>query len=82
MAGTYNPSSGTLELYVNGKLQGVQTAPGSWAAAGPLQVGRYKWANVHQHSFQGSIDEVAVWQRALQPAEVAKEARALSGERP
>ncbi|MER6998462.1 LamG domain-containing protein [Streptomyces sp. NPDC000410] len=78
IAGTYDPSTGSIQLYVNGVHQATSTVTGSWAATGGLQIGRYKWANVYQRYFSGSIDEAAVWQRALQPGEIATEARTLS----
>ncbi|MEE1941155.1 LamG domain-containing protein [Streptomyces sp. TRM 70361] len=75
LAGTYDPTSQDLSLYVNGKRQGTTSAPGSWSSTGAFQIGRYKWANVHQYYFPGSIDEVTAWQRALTPEEIADEAR-------
>ncbi|WP_405712664.1 MULTISPECIES: LamG domain-containing protein [unclassified Streptomyces] len=77
LAGTYDPVTQELALYVNGVLQGTRTAPGAWQAPGALQIGRYKWADTYQYHFPGSIDEVAVWQRALTAEEVADEARLL-----
>ncbi|MDP9845470.1 LamG-like jellyroll fold domain-containing protein [Streptosporangium lutulentum] len=78
LTGTYDPATQKLNFYVNGVPQGTATAPGSWSATGPLEIGRYKWANVFQHYFPGSIDEVAAWQRVLTPDEVASEARSES----
>lgn len=78
VAGTYDPTTQQLSFYVNGLPQGTATAAGSWSATGPLEIGRYKWANVFQYYFPGSIDEVAAWQRVLTPDEVASEARAES----
>ncbi|MEV6866660.1 LamG-like jellyroll fold domain-containing protein [Streptosporangium subroseum] len=78
VAGTYNPTTQQLSFYVNGLPQGTATAAGSWSATGPLEIGRYKWANVFQYYFPGSIDEVAAWQRVLTSDEVASEARAES----
>ncbi|MFE3943718.1 LamG domain-containing protein [Streptomyces sp. NPDC059118] len=75
LAGTYDPVTQELALYVNGVLQGTRTASGAWQAPGALQIGRYKWADTYQYYFPGSIDEVAVWQRALTAEEVADEAR-------
>ncbi|WP_165984769.1 LamG domain-containing protein [Streptomyces sp. YIM 98790] len=81
VAGTYDPRTGALTLYVNGRQQ-YSTAyhEGSWAAPGPLQIGRYQWAGVRHFHFAGSIDEVAVWQRALTREEVKREARVLTTE--
>ncbi|MFF3322718.1 LamG-like jellyroll fold domain-containing protein [Streptomyces sp. NPDC002889] len=78
LAGTYDPATQSLAFYVNGKLQGTRTVAGSWNAGGGMQIGRYKWNSSYQHYFPGSVDEVAVWQRALSAAEIAKEARTLS----
>ena len=78
LAGTYDPTTQQLKFYVNGVPQGTATVSGSWSATGPLEIGRYKWANVFQYYFFGSIDEVAAWQRVLTPDEVASEARSES----
>ncbi|MFC4591016.1 LamG domain-containing protein [Sphaerisporangium corydalis] len=78
LAGTYDPATQRLSLYLNGLLQGTTTAAGSWSATGPLEIGRYKWAGTFQYYFPGSIDEVAAWQRVLTPEEIAKEARSES----
>lgn len=81
VAGTYDPAANTLKLYVNGRLEGVNTSVvGSWSSTGSMQFGRYKWAGKHILPFTGSLDEVAVWQRVLSPAEVADEAKLLTSE--
>ncbi|GAB3893932.1 hypothetical protein GCM10027612_44290 [Microbispora bryophytorum subsp. camponoti] len=78
LAGTYDPATQKLSFYVNGVPQGTATVSGMWSATGPFEIGRYKWANVFQFYFPGSIDEVAAWQRVLTPEEVATEARSES----
>ncbi|MFI6286666.1 LamG domain-containing protein [Streptomyces sp. NPDC051018] len=78
VAGTYDPVDKLLKLYVNGVLQGTVSVTSSWSATGPLQFGRAKFGGGHHYAFNGSIDEAAVWQRELQPDEIAKEARSLS----
>lgn len=78
LAGTYDPATQGVALYVNGVQQGAGTAPGGWEAPGALQIGRYKWADVYQYYFPGSIDEVAVWQRVLSSDEIADEARTIT----
>ncbi|MFD9781500.1 LamG domain-containing protein [[Kitasatospora] papulosa] len=79
LAGTYDPATQKLALYVNGLVQGTTTVsmPGGWASTGAMQFGRYKWAGSYQHAFPGSIDEVSVWQRVLTPAQIAEEAALL-----
>lgn len=75
LVGTYDPAKTESKLYVNGVLQGTGHSTGSWSAAGGLQIGRYKWAGTYQYNFPGTVDEVAVWQRALTAREVADQAR-------
>ncbi|WP_432106215.1 LamG domain-containing protein [Streptomyces sp. bgisy091] len=76
LAGTYDPGAQEVRLYVNGVSQGKNTVAASWQSAGALQIGRGKWGDTYYANFPGSIDEVAVWQRALSSDEIADEARA------
>ncbi|MFE0704501.1 LamG-like jellyroll fold domain-containing protein [Streptomyces sp. NPDC058872] len=81
LAGTYDPAVKTLRLFVNGKLEAVNTnVVGSWSATGPMQFGRYKYNGQYALPFQGSIDEVAVWQRVLSAQEIADEAKLLTSQ--
>ncbi|MFJ2959942.1 LamG-like jellyroll fold domain-containing protein [Streptomyces sp. NPDC087270] len=85
LLGTYDPgvpgaSDPVSKLYVNGVLQGTAHPTGTWAATGPLQIGRYKWAGTYEYNFPGSIDEVRVWQRTLTDDEAATEARQLDAD--
>ena len=77
VTGTYDSVTQKLQLYVNGVLQGTTQSAGSWDAGGAFQIGRYQWAGQRMHYFDGSIDEVAAWQRVLTAAEIADEARLL-----
>jgi concanavalin A-like lectin/glucanase superfamily protein len=74
LAGSYDPATQELRFYVNGRLQGTSTVPEGWKSTGDFQIGRELWAGEHRSYFHGSIDEVAVWQRALTPTEIADEA--------
>jgi hypothetical protein len=69
-------AAGATLLYVDGRLEGSQTWPGEAAtrefSASPWTVGvanpgaeRWRW------QAHGVVDELAVWDRALTPAEVA-----------
>ncbi|MGW5003474.1 LamG-like jellyroll fold domain-containing protein [Streptomyces hydrogenans] len=80
LAGSYNPDTKEVHFYVNGKVQGTKTVPGSWAANGLLNMGRNLWAGTRTAPFKGSIDEVTVWQGELIDDEVADEAEALVSE--
>ncbi|MER5734420.1 LamG domain-containing protein [Streptomyces sp. NPDC002262] len=77
LAGSYDPETKEIRFYVNGKLQGAKTVPGSWSATGPFNIGRNLWAGARTAPFKGSIDEVSAWQRALIDEEVTVQAKAL-----
>ncbi|WP_078855573.1 LamG domain-containing protein [Streptomyces sp. MBT28] len=83
LAATYDAPADVARLYVNGRLQAVDTAPGTGATDGPLQFGRAlskESPAEYTDYFDGSIDEVAVWQRALIDKEIADEARLMLGD--
>lgn len=84
-----DPSNDTIQLFVNGRPQGQpvvlsQTVSSytPWTATGGLQFGRFKTAGTYSSYHLGLLDEVAAWQRALSPAELAKEAQVLQNEVP
>ncbi|MCX5557431.1 LamG-like jellyroll fold domain-containing protein [Streptomyces sp. NBC_00038] len=75
-------SDDTIQLFVNGQPQGdpvVLAAAAStyepWAATGGLQIGRQVKAGVGGEHFFGLLDEVAVWQYALEPGQAREENR-------
>jgi Concanavalin A-like lectin/glucanases superfamily len=77
-----DPTNDTIQLFINGQPQGqpvVLSKTAStytpWTATGGLQLGRAKTGGTYGDYYFGLLDEVAVWQRALQPAEVADEAQ-------
>lgn len=79
-----DPANDTIQLFVNGRAQGkpvvLATATPTytpWTATGGLQFGRSKSDGSHGAYYFGLLDEVAVWQRALAPEQVAEEAQAL-----
>lgn len=82
VAGVYNAENKTIQLFVNGRAQGSPVALPSGAATqtpdGKMQFGRAEYtAGSPQDYWRGRVDEVAVFQQALQPGDVAKEARLL-----
>ncbi|MGW3163308.1 LamG domain-containing protein [Streptomyces sp. NPDC001142] len=81
LAGSYDPATQELRLYVNGVFQGKRTVPGAWSSTGSFNMGRYLWAGQRYWPFNGSIDEVAAWQRKLSDTEIAAEARLLTSEK-
>lgn len=70
VVGTYDGT--TKSLYVNGQLVGTQTAPVFATLGTPLRVGADQTYNATPGDyFLGTLDEVAVYWRALTPAQVA-----------
>jgi hypothetical protein len=65
-------ATGTHSLYVDGVRQssfGQCLNPGS---TGPLSVGRAQWGGDDVDFWPGAVDEVRVWDRALDADEVAQ----------
>ncbi|WWR53691.1 LamG domain-containing protein [Streptomyces sp. SCSIO 30461] len=80
LAASYDPTAKEVRFYVNGALQSTRDVPGSWPSSGPLHLGRHLWAGNRSTAFNGSIDEVAAWQRKLSDTEIADEAKLLTSE--
>ncbi|NMO33555.1 LamG domain-containing protein [Streptomyces sp. GMY01] len=80
LAAVYDAPNKQIRLYVNGVLQGTDTVTSSWAAGGPLQIGRVMWRGTYYDYLSGSIDEVAAWQQALTDTEIADEAKLLTSD--
>jgi hypothetical protein len=72
LTGVYDASAGQLRIYVNGTLEGTVAHTAAWSAGGPLTVGNGRWWGELASPWQGDIDEVRVWQRALTAAEIAQ----------
>ncbi|MGW6569784.1 LamG domain-containing protein [Streptomyces sp. NPDC054975] len=75
LAAVYDNDAKVIKLYVNGELQGTDTVAPSWTSTGKFQIGRVWWHSGYYDYWKGSIDETAAWQRALNDAEIAEEAR-------
>lgn len=74
LAGVYNPATGKEVLYVDG-VQAAETviAAGTvWRGDGPFTVGAIFEEGALRNGFNGSIDQLQVWDRALPTAEVAE----------
>jgi len=75
-AGTYDGL--TMRVYINGELENSLAKPGNiFNSTEPLRIGTYGY---YPWWFCGSIDEVAVWNRALSETEIR--ALVLNGGRP
>jgi hypothetical protein len=71
VVGIYNKQTGTLQLYVNGALQGTTTAGSSWTATGPTAIGRAKWNGGNVDFLNGSVDDVRFYGRVLSASEIS-----------
>ncbi|KUL37074.1 LamG domain protein jellyroll fold domain protein [Streptomyces regalis] len=78
LAATYDPDAGQLAFYVDARRQSDPVAVSKTIASdGPLQFGRLQSASGTSYTnyFPGSIDEVAIWQRALSSELIDDEAK-------
>ncbi len=70
LAGTYNGSTGTMSLYVNGTSSGSATDPTPVAAHGAFTIGSAKTGGAQGDWFDGQAADIQVYPRALSAAEV------------
>ncbi|NOY81731.1 MAG: hypothetical protein GXP31_12110 [Kiritimatiellaeota bacterium] len=75
----------SVQLYCNGKPAGSKAVDKPIVTTNqPLTIGYEAWGGKpanpkHSGNFRGRIDEVAIWPRALSPAEIAAEFGKLAG---
>ncbi|MGR6968183.1 LamG domain-containing protein [Streptomyces cynarae] len=60
-----------IHLYVNGTLEGSADSTLSWAATEGFNIGRGKWNSAPVNRFNGAVDDVRAYGRALTADEVA-----------
>ncbi|WP_146605870.1 LamG-like jellyroll fold domain-containing protein [Micromonospora craterilacus] len=65
LTGVYDTASGRMKLYVDGVLQSTTAAVGGWNATGGFVIGRAKWAGAAANVWDGEIDDVRVYGKAL-----------------
>ncbi|GLY67241.1 LamG-like jellyroll fold domain-containing protein [Amycolatopsis taiwanensis] len=68
LAGTYDASTGTMTLYVDGVKQATSVNK-NWAANGNLVIGASKYNGARTSYLAGQVDDVQVWQRVLSAQE-------------
>ncbi|WP_346131736.1 LamG domain-containing protein [Lentzea roselyniae] len=69
LTGTYESTTKTLSLHVDGMKQGAATGLEGWQAS-QLLVGRHRWNGHDLSGFAGSVDEIKVYDRTLNEAEI------------
>jgi len=65
LTGVYDAQAGTIRFYVGTALQGTAAVSTPWHASGPLSLGRVLWRGILIDYWTGSIDEVRVYQGAI-----------------
>jgi len=69
---TYNKTTGTMALYVDGNPSGTKAHTTAWNATGKFQIGDYLNNNAHTGYFNGEVADAQVWNQTLTPNQVAK----------
>ncbi|MFF5971388.1 LamG-like jellyroll fold domain-containing protein [Streptomyces sp. NPDC012769] len=75
IAAVYDATARSLTLYVDGVAANSMSNVSMWAARGATTFGRMKWKDQITDSWNGSLDDIAVWDRALGAAEVSETAK-------
>ncbi|NJP42546.1 LamG domain-containing protein [Actinacidiphila epipremni] len=70
LTGVYDQAAHTQTLYVNGTPSTAVAAPSTPSAIGALQFGRLLAQGIYADPWNGSLDDVRIWNRPLTPAEV------------
>ncbi|WP_377272884.1 LamG-like jellyroll fold domain-containing protein [Peterkaempfera sp. SMS 1(5)a] len=72
LVATYDPSGSRMSLYADGILLGTATHTAtSWNATGKFTVGQVLSNGAHTGFFNGQLDDVQTWTKALTAAQVA-----------
>ncbi|MFI5936340.1 LamG-like jellyroll fold domain-containing protein [Actinoplanes sp. NPDC051494] len=70
LAGVYDASAQTMRLYVNGTLEDTDSGIRPFVASGGLTVGAGRWNGNVVDFWQGQLDDVQLYQKALTASEV------------
>ncbi|WP_030549450.1 LamG domain-containing protein [Streptomyces albus] len=65
LAGVYDASAKTVQLFVNGKPQTAAEFTTPWRANSALQIGRLFYKGSFRENVPGTMDNVQVWDRAV-----------------
>ena len=71
LVGVYDQAANRIFLYVNGNVIGNATKTVYWDATGALQAGRMFANDAWAGHFNGKVDDVRVYNRALSAAQIA-----------
>ncbi len=70
VTGVYDEDQSEIRLYVDGRLQDTEGLGGDFSADGDFVVGRAMEGDEFIRGFDGSIDDVRAFRKALSPAEI------------
>ena len=70
LVGVYDAAAGRVKLYVDGELAGEQVRAVNWPATGAFQIGRAKVSGNPTSFFDGGVDDVRIYSRAITAEEV------------
>ncbi|MEU5754247.1 LamG-like jellyroll fold domain-containing protein [Streptomyces sp. NPDC047829] len=71
LVGVRDDASNQIRLYVDGKPASTATAGPNYVSTGPLAVGRAQWNGADTDFWNGAVDEVRAYDRALTAEEVS-----------
>ncbi|BCJ70422.1 LamG domain-containing protein [Polymorphospora rubra] len=70
LVGVQDAPNRQLRIYVNGVRSGTVTFPTPWAAPGQVRIGSMSFWGVRGSAFNGTVDEVQVFQGVLPDSEI------------
>src|SRR5260221_6448330 len=82
LVGTFDATSKTMSLYVNGTLAGTATDNAAWNAADSLVIGGMRLGGAASDNFAGSVSGVKAYNRALSATDVANLYSGNAGQQP
>ncbi|MGW0395665.1 LamG-like jellyroll fold domain-containing protein [Streptomyces sp. NPDC003042] len=65
LTGTYDAEKKTIALWVDDKLGGQAPVSGVWSGPGPLQLGRARHHGIWSGAWDGPLDHIRIYDRAL-----------------
>jgi hypothetical protein len=71
LVGVYDAATQTEQLFVDGTLAGQVGGVSSFAASGPLSIGRDRWNDAGAGFFPGEVSDAQAWNYALTPTQVS-----------
>ncbi|MFE4535355.1 LamG domain-containing protein [Streptomyces scopuliridis] len=71
LTGVFDAEKRQIRLYVDGRLQSTAAHRSTWSANGSFTVGRGLWEGDKSDLYEGYVDDVRAYQRAMSASEIA-----------